>query len=338
MNKILAFLVSVFLCINCAAYASDIEVVPTMRSKSNAQDKVWVGTFQLVWNDFMNKFVHNLVRFREGTPEFVWDLNAQTFTTNDISDKCYYKMAGKANSSTRRQILKGIKKKFHETSDLIDKMDLTQRSDKFIIYAMLYKNFEFIAPFDKLGKSAFGDGTPAEYFGIGSKSERVPGRGVRVVFYNNPSDYAVLLYTKEEEEVYLYKNDTNKTFSELYTEMLKKEEVYTGSNILEPNDELKVPNLKFFKEKSFDGLANRRVMGTNIIISQAMETVNFEMNNKGGKLKSEAGMTFLTTSYNPDVKIPKLFYFDDTFILFLKEKGNKSPYFALRVNNIENFQ
>ena len=37
------------------AYASNIEVLPTMQSKTNVQDRVWVGTFQIVWNDLMDK-------------------------------------------------------------------------------------------------------------------------------------------------------------------------------------------------------------------------------------------------------------------------------------------
>ena len=109
--------------------------------------------------------------------------------------------------------------------------------------------------------------------------------------------------------------------------------------MFEKVDELKVPNISLFEEKVFEELANKRIMGTNLVINQALETIQFDMNNKGVKLKSEAAMTIMTTSLNPSERpSPRLFYFDDTFVIFLKEKEKTKPYFALRVCNISKFQ
>ena len=80
-------------------------------------------------------------------------------------------------------------------------------------------------------------------------------------------------------------------------------------------------------------------MGTNLVINQAMQTIKFNMNNKGVKLKSESGLTAEVTSLLPSEElVPRLFFFDDTFVIFLKEKDKQNPYFALRVNNIDKFQ
>ena len=95
MKKLLGFLLTLLFAANIQVFAAGIEVLPTMQSRSNAQDRVWVGTFQLVWNDFMDKFVHNPVRFREGTPVYVQELNKQAFTVDDLSDKSYYKITTK---------------------------------------------------------------------------------------------------------------------------------------------------------------------------------------------------------------------------------------------------
>ena len=63
------------------------------------------------------------------------------------------------------------------------------------------------------------------------------------------------------------------------------------------------------------------------------------MNNEGVKLKSEAAMTFGMTSAGPRAEdLPRYFYFNDTFVLFIKEKKSSKPYFALRVHDINNFQ
>ena len=338
MKKILSLLLGFVVLTNIQASAMSIELQPTMFSRSNAQDRVWVGSFQLVWNDFMDKVVHNPIRFREGTPTIVHELNMQSFTENDLSEKSYYKTICKVTKNTKKQINKALKKKFKETSDLIDKLELSPRNDKFIVYSMLKKDFEFLKAFDKLGTSSFGDAVPAEYFGISRASDKSLGSAVTVLFYNAPDDYAVKLATTGADEVILYKNTANKAFAYLYADMLKKEQAYDGGKYFRATDELKVPNITFDAEVSYDELAKRRIMGTNLLIDQAMQTVKFDMNNKGVKLKSEAAMTVMTMSLQPEDLIPRLFYFDDTFVLFLKEKNKQKPYFALRVNDITNYQ
>ena len=337
MKKLIYLLTIAIISTSLPAFASNIEVQPTMQTRTSAQDRVWVGTFQIVWNDFMDKIVHNTVRFREGTPVMVQELNKQAFKENQLSEKSYYTMTGKVKKNTKKQITKAIKKKFNETSDLLDKLDLTARNDMLIVYAMLKKDFMFTQAFDKLGKSKFGEDQEAEYFGIAHWSDNALGNGVKVLFYNSPEDFAVKLTTKDNDEVFLYRNDSNKSFTYLYDDMNKKTISYAGLKTFSEIDELKVPNLKFSQEKSFDEITGKRIMGTNLVINQAMETIKFNMNHKGVELKSEAAMTVMKMSVMEDLK-PRLFNYDDTFVLFLKEKGKESPYFALRVNDITNYQ
>ena len=337
MKKIILSLIAILLILlQTNATSNSIEVLPTMQSKTAAQDRVWVGTFQIVWNDFMDKFVHSEVKFPGGTPASVNELNAQEFTVEELSEKCYYRYVGKVTKNTKKNIVKAIKNKFHENSDLLNKMDLKPNGDRYIVYAMLKKDFQFINAFDKLGTSQFRD-KKAEFFGINNRSANELDMGVKVLFYNGPSDFAVVLDTKDKDEVYLYKTPTSKPFNYIYSDMLKKQEAYKGERNFGEDDLLKVPNLKFFEEKSFDEVCGKRVKGTNLVIDSALETVKFEMNNTGVKLKSEAAMSIMKMSLAPSAE-PRLFYFNDTFVLFLKEKGKNKPYFALRVHDISKFQ
>lgn len=336
MKKIILSIITTLLILLQTNAANNIEVLPTMQSKTTAQDRVWVGTFQIVWNDFMDKFVHSEVKFPEGTPASVNELNAQDFTINELSEKCYYRYAGKITKNTKKIITKAIKNKFHENSDLLNKMNLDPNGDRYIVYAMLKKDFQFINAFDKLGTSQFGD-KKAEFFGIDSRSANELGEGVKVLFYNSPSDFAVVLDTKDKDEVYLYKTSTSKPFNYIYSDMLKKQTAYKGDENFGEEDLLKIPNLKFFEEKSFDEVCGKRIKGTNLVIDSALETVKFEMDNAGLKLKSEAAMSIMKMSLTPSAD-PRLFYFNDTFVLFLKEKGKNKPYFALRVHDISKFQ
>lgn len=335
MKKLIISLLTTLLLFG-QANAANIDVLPTMQSKTNVQDRVWVGTFQIVWNDFIDKIVHTPVKFPEGTPAIVNELNKQEFTVNELSENCYYRYIGKIKKNTKKTIAKAIKRKFHESSDLLDKLDLTPSKDRFIVYAMLKKDFQFAAIFDKLGKSDF-RGEQAEFFGINNQSDESLDKAVSVLFYNNPSDFAVKLDTVGKDEVFLYKTPTTKAFNYIYSDMLKKQAAYEGESEFNKVDELRVPNLKFFEEKSFDEICGKRIKGTNLVIDDAMETIKFEMDNTGVKLKSEAALTIMKMSLEPE-KEPRMFNFDDTFVLFLKEKGKNTPYFALRVHNISNFQ
>ena len=58
------------------------EMTPTYTSKISTMDsnKVWVGTFNLVWNDLMNDVIGGKIEFEEGYSELANELNKQTFT------------------------------------------------------------------------------------------------------------------------------------------------------------------------------------------------------------------------------------------------------------------
>ena len=43
--------------------SADFEILPTMDSVSNAKNQVWVGTFQLIWNDLVNELIKQPVEF-----------------------------------------------------------------------------------------------------------------------------------------------------------------------------------------------------------------------------------------------------------------------------------
>ena len=331
---ILSLLTALFLF--SPAFAANIDALPTMNSKSNVQDRVWVGTFQLVWNDFMDKIAFNQIKFPGGTPVIVNELNRQDFTQEDISDRSYYKYLGNIKKNTKKVIAKAIKRKFNETSDILDQLDLTPSKQRFIVYAMLKKDFKFVVPFDKLGTAPYRD-MEAEYFGISANSRNELDDGVEVLFYNDPSDFAVRLETEGKDEVYLYKTSNTNTFNYLYDDMLKKQEAYKGSSKFGEEDELKIPNLNFFEEKIFEEICGHRIKGTNLVIDQAMETIRFNMDNTGVELKSEAAMTAKMTALLPPEE-KRFFFFDDTFVVFLKEREKSKPYFALRVHDISKFQ
>ena len=72
-------------------------------------------------------------------------------------------------------------------------------------------------------------------------------------------------------------------------------------------------------------------------IEKALQTIEFELDKTGGKIKSEAGMMVMKQSIAIEDK-KREFAIDDTFAIFLIEKGKDKPYFAGKINDITKFQ
>ena len=80
-------------------------------------------------------------------------------------------------------------------------MDLEPRNDKYIIYAMLKKDFEFVNPFDKLEKSLFAGEDVTEFFGINKYSNNEKIRGGFLVNENCKLNKRIRLILGLNEEV-----------------------------------------------------------------------------------------------------------------------------------------
>ena len=85
-----------------------VEIAPTFTSKISTIDtnKVWVGTFNLVWNDFMNEVIKGKIEFVDGYSELANELNKQSFTAKELSEESYYKTYGKSSLKLKQQIEK----------------------------------------------------------------------------------------------------------------------------------------------------------------------------------------------------------------------------------------
>lgn len=332
-----------------------ISVVPTMNDKITA-DSSWCGTFQLVWNDMKNEIVKKDVIF---TPQLdmVENLNKEDFNESMLSEDYYYKIYGLKSLSLKEQIEKGIKEKFNQTSDILDDFDWSEDGlddpnnkdvRRYFFYTMLYRKFEFLQEFDKLDNDKFGNKyTDIKYFGIDKNTKNSVGNQIRVLYYNSKDDFAVLVNTKTDDEVIFCKSPKGNTFNEIYKNMNNESNKYTGSKSFKDLDEFKAPNLTFNEKREYKELANKPFKTADphydtAEIMKAIQTIKFSLDEKGGEIKSEAAIDMKVTSTAIDTKPkkdePRYFYVDDTFTIFLREKGKTMPYFAGRIDDITKFQ
>lgn len=331
-----------------------ITVVPTMNDEITA-DSSWCGTFQLVWNDMKNEVVKKDIVFNPQL-DMVENLNKEDFDEQMLSEDYYFKIYGLKSLELKEQIENGIKEKFNQTSDILNDFDWSEDelddynkyTKRYFFYTMLYRKFEFLQEFDKLDNDKFGNEyNNIEYFGIDKNTKDSVGNQITVLYYNSKEDFAILINTKTNDEIIFCKSPKGKNFNEIYENMNKKFEKYTGSKFFKDIDEFKAPNLTFNEKREYTELASRKFETADPFyveaeIKKAIQTIKFSLNEKGGEIKSEVAieMDMSPKSIGPGPKEdePRYFYVDDTFTIFLREKGKLKPYFAGRIDDITKFQ
>ena len=323
-------------------FSSTEGIVTALTLEDKISDNtIWCGTFQLIWNDLKNDLAKQDIVF---TPqlEVVENLNKETFTTNDLTDKYYYKKYGTPSLELKEQIEKDIKEKFNEESDILDDFNWQRENPKdYFLYAMLKKEFQFEKVFEEFENGNFGEYDNISYFGITASNENEELRNqVQVLYYNSKDDFAIKLKTKQEDEVILCKNPNGDTFNEIYKNIMKQESDYEGAKYLFEGEIVKIPNIKLNEKTEFKEIQDKEFYFSNgelYSIEQAIQTIQFELDKTGGKIKSEAGMMMKNESA---IMIDEYreFILDDTFAIFLKEEGKENPYFAGKISDITKFQ
>lgn len=300
-------------------------------------DSVWCGTFNLIWNDLRNDLAKQDIVFSSQL-DVVSNLNKGTFNTNYLGDDSYYKVYGHPTFELKKTIEKNIKDKFNETSDILDSFTFEEENDRdYILYVMLKKVFNFNKEFTDLGYGDFDTYSNIKYFGINSDTSDEVREQVYVYYYNNKDDFAIKISTKENDEVIIAKGIKSNSFLDIYNDIQKEND---SNHTFISSDVLKVPNISFKIKSSFPELENKPFNfsnGKEYVIDKTLQTIEFELDKSGGKIKSEAGIGVKNTSIGANEKI-RTFNVDSSFVLFLKEENKDLPYFATRITNITNVQ
>ena len=206
---------------------------------------------------------------------------------------------------------------------------------------MLKKEFKFEKAFEKLDNRKFGVYDNVKYFGIKSDDVEELREQVDVLYYNSKDDFAIKLETKQEDEVILCKNPKGNTFNEIYNNITVQTEQYDGAKNLFEGELLKIPNISLNQKNEFTELQNKSFYHSNgdeYTIEQALQSIQFDLDREGGRIKSEAGMM---NRYESAVMMPdelREFFIDDTFAILLIEENKDTPYFAGKIDDITKFQ
>lgn len=278
----------------------------------NTVNNLWVGTLDLAWKELGEKINKSKIELEVGNLPIVDDLNSSVFT-KDMLDKNDYEI------KVERTLTDGYK-----------------------IDATLNKELNFLEVFDNFSNDydfKFGNGEESiKCFGINNASSEKMNKNIEILFYNRNSDslfssddFAIKLKTKEGDEIILYRTDDNKSFDEYYKDIKEKSNSYTGNREFSKDDELRVPYVRVNGMVYYNELYDKEIKDSGgLFIYDVIQNVNFSLNEKGCNLSSKATMV---TEYMGIGEDTKFCFFQDTFIIFMKEKDSDNPYFALKVDN-----
>lgn len=346
-NKIIKLLTPFVILVLTAGIAyAGIKIYEGIKKKANLNpvttqnletNSAWVGTFQLAWNEFIeNRLDGKIVEFDdETTLDVIDELNKMEFTKDYLSEKDYYLTVSEANPNLKKEISKNLDKKFGiKNSQMLEQLDFSGGRNSYIIYAMLVKKFEFLNPFDRLQEMPFNDSeVKVKYFGINGVTDEKVYNNLEILFYDGyDEDLAVKIYTKEGEELILYRPDIlDKSFNELYKEIEEKSKSFDGEKKFVDGDYLKIPYMEVDTIISYEELCGKTIKGTNgVYIEKALQNVKFSLNEKGGSLISEATIQDVTLGTSD-----RYFTFHKPFVIFMKEENKEKPYFALKIDNTD---
>ena len=277
----------------------------------NTINNLWVGTLDLAWKDLEEKIGLNKIELEGKMPQIANDLNESTFSKEMLNPNDY-------KINVERTVTNGYK-----------------------IDATLNKELNFLESFDNFSdyKWTFGNSEEyIKYFGINNASPEEMNKNVEILFYNKlnngsllSNDMAIKLKTKEGDEIILYRTDDKKSFDEYYEDIKAKTKNYKGRTEFSEDDELRIPYVKVNGMINYNQLYDKKIKNSKgLYIYDVIQNVNFYLNERGCNLSSKATMV---TEYMGIGQDTKYCYFQDTFIIFMKEKNSDKPCFALKVDN-----
>ena len=299
---------------------------------------VYCSTFQIAWNMLQDEILMEKILL-EGRPAIADLLNKQLNSKKDISELSYVAMGGELTDDFLKQLNKSLREKFgNEAPPAVTAPPGTA----VLIYAFLYKNLLFNKEFEKLYEPikfhAHGSQTSLRGFGINrapySKDVAHLRKQVTVFDYKADDNFIIGLSSKwADDEIILAKTTPDQTLLETILKVDGRIRNAMASSFLEENEPLQIPVIEIDTVHSFGELKGKRIENGGKLhgyyISAALQSIKFRLNETGALLKSEA-IERIAAAPNTG---KRTFIFDKPFLIYLKQKNAKYPYFAMWVEN-----
>lgn len=310
-------------------------VTPHMNQRILQDTNVlWCSTFQLAWNELCNLF-GGPIRM-EKAPTMVQILNQREASKNDLDEHSYIAMAGLGSEGIYKKINEKMQNQFQGQANPQLFEEIHQSKMEWIAYAYLYKQLPFRWAFTRFhGNLEFGD-KDVDSFGIDQllndqKDETRMASQVTILDYHDSDNFIIELKTcAKDDRLILAKIPPRDTLRETIA-TVECNIVGKKPRELDELTDLYIPILNFNLLHEYEDLYYKLIHtdkhGDTFII-YAAQLVQFRLDETGAVLESEAIVAM-------GGKEIKRLIFDKPFLILLKRRGAKRPYFALWVANAE---
>ena len=187
-------------------------------------------------------------------------------------------------------------------------------------------------------------------FGVNGYDDYEKLKTVKIIYYKNDNNFIIKLLPKEREhEIILFKtSESFNSIAEMTTEIKKLTEIgiseikndkINWKYYINEEDELIIPKFNFNIETNYTSLEgnNFNAEKQNYIIEKALQRTAFKLDESGAIIESEAEIEVAAVEEIEEIEKPKpkKMIFDKPFLILLKRKDAKNPYFGLWTTNTE---
>ncbi|MBL7071548.1 MAG: hypothetical protein ISS26_05210 [Candidatus Omnitrophica bacterium] len=319
---------------------SETDVTAFMQQEiSEGRNLLFCSAFQIAWDRLCDDILTEPLRL-SGDPIAAKMLNERLTGEEDVSGDYYLAMAGYKRDNITGKIVEAMKERFNESPGI----DLSLNNpDDILAYAFLLKDLKFDKEFESLERPInFTGKTPVRAFGITkfafSPAHRSLSKQLDILDYQSDNDFVIALKSVlPEDEIILAKIAQEDTLLASVESVLSRISGPSGSKI-RSDETLKIPKLDFDILHFYSDIEGAQFLNEGFekhFIAKALQSIRFRLDEKGALLKSEAAI--MAPTMMPPSSPPKIrqFIFDKPFLIMLKEKDAKYPYFAMWVSNSE---
>jgi hypothetical protein len=326
-------------------------VIPTLDSPTPEKANViWCSTFQISWNQLKDEVIKQPIQLA-GAEEICNLLNNAKQSAADLKPDSYYAAAGVVEEGIIDKIKKEMADKF--PSEEVPGFSFLTPKD-LIAYSFIYLEIKFLNPFEKRNKEflfndSAGKQTDVVSFGVwddDSKFDKIRDQ-LEVLYYHRPdsndrlderSEFAIdLCKTTEPYQIVVARIPKQQTLSRSILYLEDKISAYRTTETYDPefasDDVLIVPEMFWRIKHSFGDIVNKELIHPafkSYRMALADQTIQFKLDRYGVILKSDSRIMIILGLF-----CPRYFVFDKPFLIYLKKRDARNPFFVMWVDNAE---
>lgn len=300
---------------------------------NESENYIYTSSFLLAWKMLENDILRSNVRVKENIP-LVNQLNNSKPAS--INEQHSVNLAGFVKSGIDIKITNELKRKFGKTIDLLEYTDDPSNIicysyfDKKIKFKTKFESFEQLFPF-------FSGGKPYDVkcFGIWTVGTSLHHKGIRElvkVYDRDMKDFIISVSNPDEnDEIIIAAITPSQTLSKTIEKTIARIKKSEPTPLVE-NDRLVIPLVTIIANKKYSELYGVHLANKGFesyFFAEAMQDINFELNESGAFADSEAKIIL---KKGPG---PRTMMINRPFLLMMMEKTADAPYLAAWIANPE---